>query len=75
VVFVFEFVYIVDCVDGFPYIKLSLHPCDKAYLITMDDHFDVFLDSVHEDFIEYFCIDFPKGNWSEILSSLGLYVL
>jgi hypothetical protein len=26
VVFVFEFVYIMDYIDGFPYIKLSLHP-------------------------------------------------
>jgi hypothetical protein len=28
----------------------------------MDDRFDVFL-----DFIEYFCIDIHKGNWSEVL--------
>jgi hypothetical protein len=32
VVFVFEFVYIVDYVDGFLYIKPSLHPWDEAYL-------------------------------------------
>ena len=66
-VFVFEFVYIVDYVDGFPCIKLSLHPWDEAYLIMMDDHFDVFLDSVCENFIEYFCIDIHKGNCSEVL--------
>ena len=46
VFFVFEFVYIVDYVDGFPYIEPSLHPCDEAYLIMMDDCFDVFLDLV-----------------------------
>ena len=33
----------------------------------MDDHFDVFLDSVSENFIEYFCIDIHKEYWSEIL--------
>jgi hypothetical protein len=43
VVFVFEFVYIVDYVDGFPYIKPSLHPCNETYLVRMDDYFDVFL--------------------------------
>ena len=42
----FEFVSTVDYIDGFPYIEPSLHPWDKAYLIVVDDHFDVFLDSV-----------------------------
>ena len=36
-----EFVYIVDYVDVFPYIKTSLHPWDEAYLVMMDDHFDL----------------------------------
>jgi hypothetical protein len=36
----------VDNVDGFLYIKPSLHPWIDAYLIMMDDHFDVLLDSV-----------------------------
>jgi hypothetical protein len=36
--FVFEFVYIVDYIDGFPYIESSLHPWDEAYLIMMDNH-------------------------------------
>jgi hypothetical protein len=44
--FSFEFVYIVDYFDGFPYIEPSLHPWDEAYLIMMDDLFNVFLDSV-----------------------------
>ena len=52
----------VDYFDGFPYIKPSLHPWDEAYLIMMDNHFDMFLDSVCEDFIEYFCIVIYKGN-------------
>jgi hypothetical protein len=44
--FYFEFVYIVDYIDGFPYVELSMHAWDEAYLIMMDDLFDVFLDSV-----------------------------
>ena len=36
------------------------HPCDEAYLIIMDDHFDVFLDSVCENFIEYFPLIFIR---------------
>ena len=37
VLFFFEFVYVVDCIDGFPYIEPSLHPCHEAYLIMGDD--------------------------------------
>ena len=66
-VFVFEFVYIVDYVDGFPYIKLSLHPWNETYLVRMGDCFDVFLDSNSENFIEYCCIDIHEENWSEVL--------
>jgi hypothetical protein len=44
----------VDYIDGFPDIVPSLHPWDDAYLIMKDDHFDVFLDSVCENFDEYF---------------------
>jgi hypothetical protein len=51
-VFVFGFVYNEDYVDGFPFIKTSLHPWNEAYLIMMSDPLDVFLDSVCEDFIE-----------------------
>jgi hypothetical protein len=60
VVFVFEFVYIVDYIDGFPYINPSLHPWDEAYLIMVDDQFDVFLDSVCKNFIEYFACIFIR---------------
>ena len=65
-VFVSEFVYIVDD-NGFLYIEPSLHPWDEAYLIMMDDQFDAFLELVCKNFIEYFCIDIHKGNWSEVL--------
>jgi hypothetical protein len=43
----FEFVYIVD-----------YYPWNEAYVIMMNDGFDVFLDLVCENFIEYFCINF-----------------
>jgi hypothetical protein len=33
----------------------------------MNDGFDMFLDSVCENVIEYYCIDIHKGNWSEVL--------
>ena len=42
----FVFVYIVDYIDGFPYINPSLHPLNKTYLVRMDDCLDVFLDLV-----------------------------
>ena len=47
----------MDKVDGFPYIKPPLHHRDQVYLIMMDDHFDIFFDSVYKAFIEYFCIN------------------
>jgi len=57
----------VDYVDEFQYIEPYLYPWEEAYLIVMDDRFDVFLDSVYENLIEYFCINMPKGKWPEIL--------
>ena len=53
-VFVFEFVYILDYLDGFPYIEPSLYPWNDTYLVRMDDYFDVFLDSVSKNFFEDF---------------------
>jgi hypothetical protein len=67
VFFSFEFVYTVDYDNGFSYIEPTLHPSDEAYLIVVNDGFDVFLDSVCKGFIEYFCINIHKGNWSEVL--------
>ena len=54
--------YFSDYIDSFPYIKPSLHPWDVAFLVLMDDHFDVFLDLVFEDFIENIFIDIHKEN-------------
>ena len=67
--------YFSDYIDSFPYIKPSLHPWDVAFLVLMDDRFDVFLDLVCEDFIEYFCINIHKGNWSEVLFLCWIFVL
>jgi hypothetical protein len=46
----------VDYIDGFSYVEPSLHSWNEAYFIMMDDHFDMFLDAVCENFIKYFCI-------------------
>ena len=62
-----RFIYVVVYTGAFLYIELSLYPWDEAYLIVVNDHFDVFLDSVWKNFIEYFCIDIHKGNWYEVL--------
>ena len=42
----------MDYIDGFSYIKPSLHSWNKTYLVRMDDCFNVFLDSVSKNFIE-----------------------
>ena len=73
-VFFFEFVYVVDYVDGFLFIELSLHPWDETYLIMVNDHLDVFVDSVGKNFIEYFCIYIHKENWSEVLFLCWIFV-
>ena len=44
VLFTFEFVYIVNYVDGFWYTKPFLHLLDETYLIMVNDSFDIFLD-------------------------------
>jgi hypothetical protein len=35
--FFFQFVYMVDYINGFLYIKPSLHPWDEAYFIMVHD--------------------------------------
>jgi hypothetical protein len=64
--FFFEFAYIMDYVDGFLYIQTSLHPWNKAYLIMVNDCFNVFLDLVCKNIIEYF-LSIHKGNWFAVL--------
>ncbi|ERE71159.1 hypothetical protein H671_6g15949 [Cricetulus griseus] len=60
-IFIMKFVYMVDYIDGFSYVEPSLHPWDEAYLIMVDDFSDMFLDFVHQYFIEYFSIDVHEG--------------
>jgi len=52
----------MDYIDGFSYIKPFPQAWNEAYLIMLDDCFDVLLDSVCQNFIEYFCVDIHKGN-------------
>jgi hypothetical protein len=59
--------YMVDYIDEFSYVELSLHFWVEAYLILVDEVFGVLLDFVCECFIEYFCINVHTGNWSEVL--------
>jgi len=40
----------------------------------MDDHFDVFLESVCKNFIDYFCVNIHKGNWPEVLFLYWVFV-
>ena len=54
--------YFPEYIDSFPYIKPSLHPWDEAYLVLMDDRFDVLLDTAFEDFIENIFIYIREGN-------------
>jgi hypothetical protein len=56
----FECVYVVNYIDGFLYVEPFLHPWAEAYLMVLNDRFDVFLDSVCENIIEYFCIDIHR---------------
>jgi hypothetical protein len=55
--FSLNFVYIVNYIDGFSYI---VHSWDEAYLIMVIDCFDVFLDSLGKNFIEYFYMIFRR---------------
>lgn len=48
----------VDSVDGFSCIVPPLYPWNEAYLIMLDDFFDVFLNLVHKYIM---CIFFFSG--------------
>ena len=71
--FFFQFVYMVDYIDWFPYVESSLHLWDKARFIMADDLFDVFLDLVCKYFVKYFCI--CVYDLSATLNSLNLHAL
>jgi hypothetical protein len=50
------------------------HPLDEGHLIMMNNVFRVFLDSVCKNFIEYFCIDIYKLNWSTVFFLCWVFV-
>jgi hypothetical protein len=50
--FSFEFVYIVDYVNGFSYTEPTFYPWDEVYMIVVNDGFNMFLDLVYKNFIE-----------------------
>ena len=62
----------VDYVDGSPHIKPPLHPWDEAYLVMMDDHFDVFLDLACENFFSIFASIFISEIGLKFSFLLGL---
>jgi hypothetical protein len=41
VIISFEFVYLLDYVDGFLYIEPTLHPWAEAYFLVVNDGFDM----------------------------------
>ena len=65
-VFVFDFVYVMDCIYRLVYVETTLHPRDEAYLVMMDKLLDVLLQSVCQYFIEDFCVDVHHGYWPEV---------
>ena len=58
----FQFVYMENCIDGFSHIDPPPNPWEEAYLIRVNEVFDVFLDSVCQYFIEYICSNDHKDN-------------
>ncbi|KAL6083290.1 hypothetical protein STEG23_034475, partial [Scotinomys teguina] len=57
-----KFVYMVYYIDRLSYVEPSLHLLDEAHLVIVDNVFDVFLESICQDFIECFCTNVHKGN-------------
>ena len=59
----------------FLYVEPYLHPWDKAYLISVNDPFDVFLDSVVRILLSIFASIFISKTDLNSLSLLGLCVV
>jgi hypothetical protein len=69
----FAFLYIVDCIGRFLYIIPSLYHWDEAYLIMIDDHFDVFFDLVCKYFTIFASI-FLSQIFSEVVFLCWIFV-
>ena len=65
-VFLFQFVCMLEHIDRFSYVEPSLYPWDEAYLVMVDDSSDVFLNSICHYFSKYFCINVHEGYWSVV---------
>ena len=63
---VFGSVYVMDYIYGFAYVEPALYPWDEAYLMLMDNLFDMLLQYVCQYFIEDFCIDVHHECWLEV---------
>ena len=68
-VFVFGSVYVVNYIYRLVYVELALHPQDEAYLIVMEELFNVLLQLVCQYFAEDFCIYVHHGDWPEVFFS------
>ncbi|KAL6085149.1 hypothetical protein STEG23_008145 [Scotinomys teguina] len=58
----YRIIYMVYYIDRLSYVEPSLHLWDKAYLVMVDNIFDVFLESVCQYFIEYLRIYVHEGD-------------
>ena len=67
IMFFFQFIYTMNYNDRFLYVEPALYLWDEADLIMMGDFFYVFLDSVCQYFIEYFCVYAHERDWHVIL--------
>ncbi|KAL6088092.1 hypothetical protein STEG23_028949 [Scotinomys teguina] len=70
----YKFIYMVYYIDRLSYVEPSLHLWDKAYLIVVNNVFDVFLESVCQYFIEYFCINVHEGDCSYISNFISDFI-
>ena len=70
--FFFELDYVVDYINIFLYIEPSLLPQDEAYMLVVNDHFDVFLNSVGMKFLRFFALVVIKEIGLNSLTFLDL---
>ena len=69
-IFFFQFVYIGDYIIPFSHIEPAMIPYNETYSIMAVGVFDVFLDSLWEYFVEYYCIDVQKACGCLSLSAI-----
>ncbi|KAL6030263.1 hypothetical protein STEG23_031660 [Scotinomys teguina] len=69
-----KFIYVVYYIDRLSYVEPSMHLWDKAYLVMVDNLFDVFLESVCQYFIEYFCINVHEGDCCYISNFISDFI-